>query len=213
MRRLAEGLVMERNQQGSDSGTLRPRPEVPTDASPPPPPEKGPGRPVGAWSASSLVVGIVVGLLVGSAATAAAMSSRADDRVAAALRDERSEVAAEQDSEAIATEAVLESEAARLDGLLTSAFESCGGPEGIEVTDAGRTMLFDVEGDDEYSGASIDDLACMLFDLDIPDSTIANMEQTTSMDGRQSDEWDDFGITWSYHPDRGLDGVITVIDP
>lgn len=177
---------------------------------PPAPPidETEPVRP----SLKPFLVGAALGLALGVAGTTSIMSSRADDQAAAAVRDERASVADSQSAQAEQAAAEEASETSRLDGLLTAAVESCDGPEGLSVSDAGRTLTFDMEGEDEYSGASVEDIVCVLLDLGVPTSVIANMEQTTAMDGRQSDDWDDFEMSWSYHPDRGLDGVITVAE-
>jgi hypothetical protein len=34
------------------------------------------------------------------------------------------------------------------------------------------------------------------------------MEQTRALDGRQSETWEDFSASWTYHPDNGLDVLI-----
>lgn len=43
--------------------------------------------------------------------------------------------------------------------------------------------------------------------LDLPDSLLADMKQTTGLMGIQTEEFDDIGIVvkWNYHPDKGLE--------
>jgi len=48
---------------------------------------------------------------------------------------------------------------------------------------------------------------CVIDALGAPSSATSHMEQTTSMDGRQTESWDDIEVSWSYHPDRGMDSV------
>ena len=92
---------------------------------------------------------------------------------------------------------------------LRDAVEACDVDEGFVVGDGGKSLTIDNKGDEDYSGASIQDIVCVLNDIDVPDYVVSNMSQITSMDGRQSDSWDSFTFQYSYHPDRGLDGVIT----
>ena len=43
--------------------------------------------------------------------------------------------------------------------------------------------------------------------LELPDSLLSDMEETTGADGKQTEEFDDLNLTvsWRYHPDRGLE--------
>lgn len=84
--------------------------------------------------------------------------------------------------------------------------------QGIELLDDGTALSFDMEGEDYGSGeGTVHDAACLLNELEVPDSTIAKMDGTRALDGTQSDEFDDYEITWSYHPDDGLDFIIEAI--
>ncbi len=49
--------------------------------------------------------------------------------------------------------------------------------------------------------------ACVLNELEGPDSVISKMESTTAMMGRQDDSWGDYEVAWSYHPDNGFDAT------
>lgn len=95
---------------------------------------------------------------------------------------------------------------------LETAYTACAeNSPGITLKDDGRTLIFDHKGEEDISGADIEDIACILLQLDIPDSIVSHMDQTTSLDGRQVEEWDNFQIQWSYHPKRGMDGLVTVV--
>ena len=94
--------------------------------------------------------------------------------------------------------------------VLTDAVESCGSPEGIALEDGGATLVFDHRGEDDLAGGSIMDILCVFAELDMPTRISTHMDQTTSLDGRQTESWDGLEIQWSYHPDRGMDGVITI---
>ena len=41
--------------------------------------------------------------------------------------------------------------------------------------------------------------------LDLPDSLINEMGETTGSDGKQSETFDNIIVTWKYHPDKGLE--------
>jgi hypothetical protein len=54
----------------------------------------------------------------------------------------------------------------------------------------------------------IEDLACALKYMDVPSYVVSMMEKTRALDGIQREEYGNFKISWSYHPDNGLDVVI-----
>jgi len=58
--------------------------------------------------------------------------------------------------------------------LFQKAYETCGSPAGIRVSDEGKSITIDGYGEDDYSGADLDNI----------------------------------DVSWSYHPDNGLDIVI-----
>lgn len=96
--------------------------------------------------------------------------------------------------------------------LLSEAVETCdvASTYGIELADEGRSITFDMKGEADAVGADIADIACLLSELDVPSAVMSHIDQTTSMDGRQTETWGDLTASWSYHPDRGLDGVLTL---
>ena len=77
----------------------------------------------------------------------------------------------------------------------------------ITVGDEGHSISMQSEGE-EAAGAAFEDLACMLLELDTPDSVISRIDSTRALDGRQTGTWDGFSASWGYHPDNGLDIVI-----
>ena len=77
----------------------------------------------------------------------------------------------------------------------------------ITVGDEGRSISMQSEGE-EAVGADFEDLACVLLELDTPDSVINRIDSTRALDGRQTGTWEDYSASWGYHPDNGLDIVI-----
>ena len=88
------------------------------------------------------------------------------------------------------------------------AYDTCGTPSGVSVSDEGKTIIID--GMNEYFvGATIYDTTCVLNAVEVPSYILSNMETTNSLMGRQSDTFGDkVDVSWSYHPDNGLDIVI-----
>ena len=52
---------------------------------------------------------------------------------------------------------------------------------------------------------------CALGELETSESTITKMSQTRALDGMQSVNDENFEYTWTYHPDDGLDVIITTV--
>lgn len=93
--------------------------------------------------------------------------------------------------------------------IFQKAYSSCGSPSGIRVSDEGKTITIDGNGEYEYSSASLGDTVCVLDAIATPSYILSNMETTNSLMGRQTESFgDNIDISWSYHPDNGLDIVI-----
>lgn len=76
--------------------------------------------------------------------------------------------------------------------------------EFIEVLDEGETLT--VNGGDQFQTVPAGE--CVLNELDVPESVKAKMAATTAMMGSQTDSFDDYELTWSFHPDSGLNLVV-----
>lgn len=90
------------------------------------------------------------------------------------------------------------------------ALEACGISEDesyIYLGDEGKTLLMDGEGESS-AGANSADVWCVLQELNVPESTVAQMEKTSSLMGVVSDSWDGISADWTYHPDNGFDVVL-----
>ena len=55
----------------------------------------------------------------------------------------------------------------------------------------------------------IERIACSLGEIGTPDHVIAQMDGTRALDGMREAEWDGFTAKWTYHPDDGLDVILT----
>lgn len=86
--------------------------------------------------------------------------------------------------------------------------------------DAGTTLTLDGGGKDDrqlgdggfgYSAGKleIEDITCALDELGTSDAIWSRMKQTRAMDGMQEQSGGGYTYVWSYHPDNGLDIIIT----
>ncbi|MCW3817887.1 hypothetical protein ONA91_25895 [Micromonospora sp. DR5-3] len=96
---------------------------------------------------------------------------------------------------------------------LTLAKEKCGTSlaDYAVLGDGGGTLTLHGDGK-ESSGLSFSTLECYWSELKMPDSVKQEVLATRALDGRQSGDWDGIHASWSYHPDSGLQMVITVTD-
>ena len=77
------------------------------------------------------------------------------------------------------------------------------------IGDDGSSLELDMEGEDFGSGdLSYTNVACVLSELDVPDSVVSKMDSTRSLDGRLTEDWNGIEATWTYHPDDGLDVIL-----
>lgn len=85
------------------------------------------------------------------------------------------------------------------------AMDSCTATNGVLVSDNGSTLSVDMMGEEDYVGAGYGDVLCIIDAVKTPDYIVSAIESTRALDGRQHDEFDGIEVSWSYHPDSGLD--------
>jgi hypothetical protein len=83
------------------------------------------------------------------------------------------------------------------------AYASCGSPDGVVVSDGGKTLSIDTEGEEDYSGATYTDFNCILNAVETPQFVQEQISATSALMGRQTDEFDGIEVSWSFHPDSG----------
>lgn len=94
------------------------------------------------------------------------------------------------------------------DVRLSKAFNACKSEDDahtMQLGDGGRTIIVDTRN--EYT--STQGVECVWSELKTPQSIVANVGATTAMMGEQSAQSDGISYRWSYHPDNGLNMVIT----
>jgi hypothetical protein len=78
------------------------------------------------------------------------------------------------------------------------------------LADDDNTLVLDMAGEEPGTGtATADDVLCVLGELEAPQAILTRMESTRALDGMQSATWSTYEATWTYHPDDGLDLILT----
>jgi hypothetical protein len=98
-------------------------------------------------------------------------------------------------------------DAASAQARLRTAYDACQNQAGstLNLADGGASIVIDTGS--EYG--SVEGMDCILSELGTPESIQAQMGRTTAMMGVQDADSDGIEYSWSYHPDNGVDMVIT----
>jgi hypothetical protein len=96
------------------------------------------------------------------------------------------------------------------DDLLEAAKETCAvGSSDVRIGDDGDTMSIDRAGAEEMQGATMQQLDCLLVELDFPDAVVDRIRNTRALDGYQEETFGELTAAWTYHPDDGLNMTVT----
>ena len=81
---------------------------------------------------------------------------------------------------------------------------------GVEIADDDSYIRLDTNPNDIdngtlYASNVLDDIHKVNKELGFPESLNKKLENTTSLDGTQTQENQNFKASWSYHPDKGLE--------
>lgn len=76
---------------------------------------------------------------------------------------------------------------------------------GFDLDEDGKGAYMDGAGEDEIWGMDYYDQKCILEQLDAPNSVFSKIGNTNSLMGVLEADWDNVSISWTYHPDNGLD--------
>lgn len=78
----------------------------------------------------------------------------------------------------------------------------------ITLGDGDKTLIIKTLGE-ESPGASMDQMDCVLKELEATDAIQSEMASTRALDGTKSGSWGTYKATWSYHPNSGVRMTIT----
>ncbi len=164
--------------------------------------EQPPPPPSASSSSRAPIIAVIVGLaLVLLAALTAAgifMAKKSAD-------DQAAQQAAQEAAQAVAADTAAKAR------VLQTAAEGCSVADvaGVTIGDGGRTLTLDGQGAEESSGVNVSQTVCVLMAVNTPDAVISRMDSTRALDGTQTATWDNITATWTYHPDNGLDVILT----
>ncbi len=79
-----------------------------------------------------------------------------------------------------------------------------------KVSLASDRMSLSVDSKDKNDTAALMDILTIIEILELPDSVFDEMCNTTALMGKQNAQYGDFDISWSYHPDNGLDVIFKI---
>ncbi len=82
---------------------------------------------------------------------------------------------------------------------------------GITLAEDGQSLNFNGKGKDDLFGGDFSDLECVIKELNAPSTVMDRMLRTTSLMGVQDAQWDGISISWTYHPDNGLDANFEIV--
>lgn len=78
------------------------------------------------------------------------------------------------------------------------------------ISSDGKSITVDSYG--EYDFTSIADIMIIISTLGLPDSLYDEMCATNALMGRQTESFENYEVSWSYHPDNGLDAIFKYIE-
>ena len=84
------------------------------------------------------------------------------------------------------------------------AVAKCNSPSGVSVLDNGTTLSVDMMGTEDYTGAQLTDVDCIVSAVNTPSYIVENIYNITAISGRRSDEWNGITVTYSYSEANGL---------
>lgn len=88
-----------------------------------------------------------------------------------------------------------------------SAVKDCPAKHVADVGDGGRSLMLSTRPYRE--SVDVVRVACVLQSLDVSDAVLDRMSSTNSLMGEQRARWDGIRAHWSYHPDNGMQIVLT----
>ena len=90
---------------------------------------------------------------------------------------------------------------------LSSAYKACNSTRTKLSSDKLSIM---VDSSNKYDYKSLVDIYTIVKKLGLPDSLVNSMSNTNALMGRQTASYGYYNISWTYHPDNGLDVIFEI---
>lgn len=81
---------------------------------------------------------------------------------------------------------------------------------GVKLSSDKKSII--VDSSDQYDYLTMLDILTITGELGLPDYLYDEMCYTNALMGRQSETFDYYEVSWSFHPDNGLDAIFKFID-
>lgn len=94
-------------------------------------------------------------------------------------------------------------------GKMISVCSKCKS-KGTSLSSDKKSIMVDSDGKFDFDAT--EDVMVIIDYLGLPDSLFDEMCQTNALMGRQTETYDCYEVSWSYHPDNGLDVVFKLVD-
>ncbi|MBT8162552.1 MULTISPECIES: hypothetical protein [Arthrobacter] len=107
------------------------------------------------------------------------------------------------------------------ESLVQQAFRSCHldnsifadyailGDGGYTITMKGEPTNQSISDYGKVIGLTYTEIMCELKAVEVPDSVVSQMNATRALDGMQRASWNKMSASWTYHPDHGLQVILT----
>lgn len=90
---------------------------------------------------------------------------------------------------------------------LKYAFATCTS-DGAKLSSDGMSII--INSKNKNDSEALIDVMLLIDKLGLPDSLFEDMTMTNALMGKQSEEYENYVVEWSYHPDNGLDVIFKI---
>ena len=80
-----------------------------------------------------------------------------------------------------------------------------GSYSGVTLSENGDSLYLNGDGDEDRTTLKVENILCVLTQLETPQTIITRMSNTNSTMGLLEDNFEGIKVSWTYHPDNGLD--------
>lgn len=80
---------------------------------------------------------------------------------------------------------------------------------GTDLGDGDHSLSVDGTGREDSYGITMTQMTCLLDALGAPMHVRERIGMTRALDGQQQATWSGVEMSWTYHPDSGLDAILT----
>lgn len=102
-----------------------------------------------------------------------------------------------------------EKEFSELKEKFKRAYDECKSSR-TRLSSDGLSITVDSKNQYDYDGMI--DIVSILAVLDLPESLLTEMTSTNALMGRQTQTYNEIEVSWSYHPDNGLDAIFKIVE-